>query len=82
MKTTSTIPNKYPGLNTQNAAFPLCNLRSNIPGIEDENILGKWFPCLPKSNPALPRSQWPPSSTLGSSLPSAAAPWKYLKEHS
>lgn len=39
MKTTSAIPNKYPGHTTQNASSIRCTLRPYILGIEDGNIL-------------------------------------------
>ncbi len=37
MKTTSTIKIKYPGHNTQKAAFPLCVMPTDTPNREDAN---------------------------------------------
>ncbi|MPM82327.1 hypothetical protein SDC9_129388 [bioreactor metagenome] len=45
MKTTSNIPNKYPGPNTQNASSIRFTLRLDIPGVEDVNVHGECPPC-------------------------------------
>ncbi|MPM07187.1 hypothetical protein SDC9_53493 [bioreactor metagenome] len=39
MKTTSTNPTKYPAQKTQNSAFSLCALHSDILGTGEANIL-------------------------------------------